>query len=116
MPNIEAYDFGYIVIDGQRYTHDVIVFPDRVQGNWWRREGHRLYPEDLPFLQTSPPRILVIGQGKYGRMEISSPMRELLERLGIEWYASITDEAVERFRQLQQTHPADVVGAFHLTC
>ncbi|RLI30667.1 hypothetical protein DRO48_02760, partial [Candidatus Bathyarchaeota archaeon] len=46
-PTIEAYGFGYIVVDGKRYTSDVIIFPDRVMDGWWRKEGHRLYVDDL---------------------------------------------------------------------
>jgi hypothetical protein len=44
---ITSYDFGHIIIDGKRYTSDLIVFPDRVKVGWWRKEGHRLQLEDL---------------------------------------------------------------------
>ena len=47
VPQIESYRFGHIVIDGQSYTRDVILLADRVIPNWWRKEGHALYPEDL---------------------------------------------------------------------
>jgi hypothetical protein len=29
-------------------TSDLIIYPERIDANWWRREGHRLTPEDLP--------------------------------------------------------------------
>jgi len=29
-PKIESYGFGEIVIDGRRYSSDVIVYPERV--------------------------------------------------------------------------------------
>jgi hypothetical protein len=44
-PKIESYRFGEIVIDGRRYSNDVIIYPDRVDGKWWREEGHSLVPE-----------------------------------------------------------------------
>ena len=44
---IEDYRFGRIEIDGQPYDRDVIILPERVIANWWRREGHRVHPEDL---------------------------------------------------------------------
>ncbi|MHA1839475.1 MAG: hypothetical protein ACTSYO_05915 [Candidatus Ranarchaeia archaeon] len=37
---IDKYEFGCIVIRGQEYTSDVIVFPDRVIDGWWRKERH----------------------------------------------------------------------------
>lgn len=35
---INSYDFGRIVVDGKAYTSDVIIFPDRVNSYWWRKE------------------------------------------------------------------------------
>jgi len=33
---IESYSFGQMVIDGQEYTSDLIIFPDRINSSWWR--------------------------------------------------------------------------------
>ncbi|MFH1394194.1 MAG: hypothetical protein ABII71_00095 [Candidatus Micrarchaeota archaeon] len=43
----EAYSFGRITIDWKGYTKDVIVFPGRLKGGWWLKEGHRLQLADL---------------------------------------------------------------------
>lgn len=45
---IEKYEFGMLQVDGEEYHHDVIIYPEgahagqRVDANWWRKEGHRL--------------------------------------------------------------------------
>ncbi len=44
---ITLYDFGKIVVDGETHTRDVIIHPGRVEGSWWRKEGHRLQVDDL---------------------------------------------------------------------
>jgi len=44
---IDQYAFGKIVIDGKTYTSDVIIYPEKVDASWWRKEGHRLQPADL---------------------------------------------------------------------
>ena len=69
---IESYDFGLIVIKGRRYTSDVIVFPERVIEGWWRKEGHRIYVEDLKEILDREPRpeVLVVGTGYYGIVKI----------------------------------------------
>ena len=46
IPQIESYDFGRIVIDGEIYIADVIVTPDGVKADWWRKMGHSLCQED----------------------------------------------------------------------
>ena len=47
IPKIESYRFGQIVIDGESYSNDVIIFPDHVKQNWRRNSGHNLVTDDL---------------------------------------------------------------------
>lgn len=113
---IEDYRFGKIVIDKQAYTGDVLVFPDYVQGNWWRREGHLLQWEDIAEAVAScAPELVVIGKGKFGLMRIDARVKEELERMKIQWVAEPTDKAVKIYNRLLLTGKK-VLGAFHLTC
>jgi hypothetical protein len=38
MPKLEGYRFGRILVDGHEETRDLIVLPNRVLTNWWRKE------------------------------------------------------------------------------
>jgi len=67
---IESYTFGNIKINGKSYTSDVIIYEDRVDGNWWRKEGHSLHPEDLKEMVKEKPEVIIIGTGAYGVMKI----------------------------------------------
>jgi len=116
LPRIQDYGFGRIVIDGELYRSDVIVYPERVDSSWWRKEGHLLVPEDLPFLPENPPEILVVGQGKFGLMKINPQLKELLNRSGVELRADKTARAVEIYNELWEQSERKVIGAFHLTC
>src|SRR6266536_1679404 len=69
MARIEHYEFGRIVVDGQEEQRDLIILPDRVVGNWWRRHGHALVPEDLDEVLDDLPEHLVIGTGAHGQMQ-----------------------------------------------
>ncbi len=113
---IQEYGFGRIVIDGKKYTSDVIIYPDRVDDSWWRREGHRLVPDDLPFLRENPPAVLVVGQGRFGLMKITPEFLALVRELGIELHAGRSAEAVKMYNQLWKEGRRDIIGAFHLTC
>jgi hypothetical protein len=37
---IDKYSFGSITIDGRTYDTDVIIYPERIDDRWWRKEGH----------------------------------------------------------------------------
>jgi hypothetical protein len=112
---IEAYHFGRIRIDGQRYTADVIVRPGVVRADWRRREGHRLDPDDLADILADPPEVLVIGTGCFGRMAVPDETLKALEARGIRPLAMRTGQAVSAFNRLAREQ-ARVAAALHLTC
>jgi len=91
-----------------------IWLPGRVIPNWWRQEGHALHPVDLEEVLAARPSVLVVGQGAFGRMQVSPAARQALEEAGIHLIALPTGEAVHKYNQLRETEK--VAGAFHLTC
>ncbi|MEM0350743.1 MAG: Mth938-like domain-containing protein [Archaeoglobaceae archaeon] len=109
---IESYEFGKMRIAGKVYTSDLIIFPDRIMTNWWRKEGHRLSVEDLTEVLKFKPEILIVGTGYYGRMEVPEETKKFLEKNGIELVYAPTGEAVKIFNETSKKK----VGAFHLTC
>lgn len=111
---IESYDFGRIVIKGRVYTSDVILFPDRVRDDWWRREGHRLSVEDLGEIVQAKPEVLVVGTGYSGLVEIPSETARFIRSKGIELVAEPTRKATEIYNDLSKSKR--VVAALHLTC
>jgi hypothetical protein len=112
---IDDYSFGRIEIGGRDYDADVIVFPDRVQERWRRLEGHRLAVKDLETVLAEPPRVLVIGTGYYGRMQVPQETLERLAEAGIEVRIQTTGDAVAELNRLQG-ESARIVAALHLTC
>ena len=109
------YRFGRIEIDGRCYTRDVIVLPDRVVENWWRREGHRLCLDDLAEVPLEAIDVLVIGTGSAGAMRVPQDLVGDLEGRGLEVIVLPTAEAAKVFDQ-QRQQGRRVAGAFHLTC
>jgi len=115
MMRIDSYSFGVMTVDGTEYRADLIVFPDRVRSNWWRRQGHILAVEDLEDVLGFKPEVLVIGRGASGLMEIPASTKNVLQQEGIEVIAKKTGQAWALFNE-QIEKGRKVVGAFHLTC
>ncbi len=113
-PRIESYRFGEIVIDARRYSNDVIVYPDRIDSQWWREEGHSLSVSDVWEVLQSPPEVLVIGQGSPGRMDVPAETLRQLRDSGIEVIAEPTEQACRTYNRLRGTRRT--VAALHLTC
>ncbi|MFQ6113597.1 MAG: Mth938-like domain-containing protein [bacterium] len=113
---IESYSFGKIVIDGKEYSRDVIVYPDHVEPNWWRKRGHELCVEDIKSrIEKAAPDILVLGTGAYGNVIILDSTRKFLEQRNIKLIAENTGSACTTFNELMKSNKK-VLGAFHLTC
>lgn len=113
VPRISGYSFGRVLVDGEEHTKDVIVLPDRVVGDWWRRDGHSLVLEDLEDVLDELPERLILGTGAYGRLDPDPGALEQLRAREIEVESLPTPDAVERFGQLD---PARTAAALHLTC
>jgi len=111
---IESYSFGRIVIDGKAYTRDLILYPDRVDEHWWRKEGHRLQVGDLEEVFRARPDTLIVGTGAIGVMKISPEVEARLKEAGIELITERTEEACQQFNELSSQRK--VVAALHLTC
>jgi hypothetical protein len=114
VPEINAYDFGRVVVDGEPHERDLIILPDRVLGGWWRKEGHVLHPEDLRAVFESLSEVLVVGQGANGLMQVAPATDRELAASGIELVAEPTDQACETYNRLRKKRP--VAAALHLTC
>lgn len=114
--SVDSYAFGRITIDGEAYTKDVLLFPDRrVRSPWWRQAGHNLTPDDLREVLADPPDTLVIGTGYHGNMAVPETTRRALREHGIEPVVAPTGEAVAELNRLQR-ESARIAAALHLTC
>lgn len=113
-PRIDSFQFGRIVIDGKSYTKDVIILPDEVRSNWWRKQGHNLIKEDLEAVFAPSPDVLVVGQGTFNRVKIDPQTKIALERAGIELIALSSKEAWKKYNKLRGGRKT--AAAIHLTC
>ena len=113
MPRIEGYGFGRVTIDGREERRDVIVLPDRVVRDWWRRDGHGLVLEDLDDVLGELPERLLVGTGAHGQLRPDPGTLEALRSRGVQVELLSTPEAVERYAELD---PRTTAAALHLTC
>lgn len=111
---IESYSFGRIVVDGKEYTSDVIIYPDHVDSTWWRKEGHRLQVVDIEKAIAEKPKILVIGTGASGLMEMPKEVEDYITSKRIRLVVDTTKNACDAYNRLSKT--GTTIAALHLTC
>jgi hypothetical protein len=113
MARLEAYSFGRVTVDGREHTRDLIVLPDRVVSDWWRRDGHSLAMEDLDEVLDELPELVVLGVGAHSRLRPDPAVIAALARRGVQVECLPTDAAVRRYGELDERRTA---AALHLTC
>jgi len=111
---IESYNFGKITINSKEYHSDLIIYMNRIDDKWWRKEGHNLCIEDIKEILDNKPEVLIIGTGYYGLMKVPVELIKYLESKNIEVIIKKTKDASDEYNTLQQKK--NVVAAFHLTC
>ena len=113
MARIEGYRFGRVLVEGQEQTKDVIVLPERVLSNWWRKDGHGLVLADLDEVLEELPPHLIVGTGAYGQLRPDPTTLDELRNRGVEVEALPTADAVRRYSELDSSRTA---AALHLIC
>ncbi|MEW6173339.1 MAG: Mth938-like domain-containing protein [Bacillota bacterium] len=110
---ISSYGFGEVVVDGKRYTEDIIIFPQRV-AEWWRKQGHVVEIADLKEAILVKPQVVILGTGAYGAVRIRPEVEKYLNSENVRLIALPTREACARYNELHKQNL--VVAALHLTC
>lgn len=111
---IDSYSFGRMVIDGQAYTSDLIIYPDHIAHSWWRKSGHKLCVEDIEDVFKLEPEVLVIGTGFAGLMKVDKEVEKYAQSKGMALIVDRTKNAVQKFNEISAKNKT--VAAFHLTC
>ena len=112
---IESYAFGSIVVDGRKFTSDLVIYPDgHIDAFWWRKAGHRLASDDIHKLINSKPEVIIAGTGSSGLMKPEKELEKLLQQRGIEFISVLSRKAVKIYNDLSSKK--NVGACFHLTC
>lgn len=102
------------MIDGKIFTSDLIIYPDKINHSWWRKEGHLLQIDDLSEVLKENPEIIIIGTGYSGIMKVDKDLIIDLKSKGIEIIIEKTSEAVKIFNEVSPFKKT--IACLHLTC
>ena len=114
LPMIDSFEYGTIVIGGQEYDSDVIIFPDGRVEPWRHEEEHLLPAADLDKLIKAKPESVIIGSGTVGNLKVRPEAQQRLQEAGIEALIYKTHKAAETYMELHQQRK--VAAVFHITC
>lgn len=91
--------FGRVEVDGVPWREDFWICAGKI-GCWWRKEGHRVHPQDLTEILALLPETVITGTKAFGMEELTTATREFLAPKGIEAIALPTKHTLERYNEL----------------
>ena len=109
------YSFGSLEWQGETYREDVLILPDGTVTPWPRDHKHHLKFAYLAEVVAAAPRILILGTGQSGVMEVSDKVLSKLADAGIDGRPMPTDKALKHLLELRGQGKS-VAAALHLTC
>ena len=112
---IQAYQFGHILIDGKAYRNDVKLISNQVIPEWWRSQGHYVDLKDVKDLLVAEAEVCIFGTGAYGSMRVSAAVKSAFENRGVQVITDKTSTACDLYNRLV-TEGKTVIAGFHLTC
>jgi hypothetical protein len=118
-PRIDRTAFGSVTIDGEIFTHDVII---RLGGRVEKRKkqlskavygtSHIISLAEAEHLYQDGAERLLIGAGQDGRVELSEEATDYLARARCRVELLPTPEVIPVWNQAQGA----VIGLLHVTC
>ena len=122
IPKLESTGFGWLIANGTRYDHDLIVTVDgaivprpkhlsKKYGGWHTVLG----PEEIETAIADKPEILVVGCGHFGVLPIRPETRALVAQRAVTMETHKIGAAMKRYTELAQAGKR-VAAVLHITC
>ena len=118
-PVINKTEFGSIIVDEQRYDHDIIIALD---GKVKKRKkklskaiygtSHTISLDEIKYTYQDKSEGIVIGSGQYGVAKLSNEASEFLNNKHCKILLRPTPEAIQEWNKIE----GKWIGLFHITC
>jgi hypothetical protein len=119
MAKISSFNFGFIVVDGKQYIHDVVILPDGTvkerEASKGRLGSHTISWREVVNIINGQPEVIIIGTGTSAMAKLTEDVGINIRRANLNLVVLPSYQAVERFNQLTGEGKR-VAALIHITC
>jgi hypothetical protein len=119
MAKVDSFNFGTIVVEGKKYSHDILLFPDGVvnerRSGFWKFGSHAIQRNEIERLITANPEVVIVGTGTSGRARLTSDAKSYAKEAKVELVVLPSAEAIESLNRLVEGGKR-VAALIHITC
>lgn len=119
MAKVDKLSFGSIVIDGKKYSRDVLIFADgtvkKRKGGFLMFGSHNIKKEEIEELAQEAPETIIIGTGTNGKASLATEAGNWVKEKNLNLLVQPSHKAVARLNELPE-QGEKVVALIHITC
>lgn len=118
-PNLQGTGFGWIDVDGERISHDILI---QLDGEVAKRKkelskevygtSHTISLAEAEYIYKKGVQGLLIGAGQFGRVCLSPEAASFFEGNNCPVTILPTTQAIKAWNE----GPSGIIGLFHITC
>jgi hypothetical protein len=115
---IDELTFGSIVIEGNKYRRDILIFADgtvkKRKGGFLMFGSHKIKKQEVEELSEGQPEIIIVGTGTNGAANISPDVESWAKGKNISLLVQPSYDAVAKLNELVKQKK--VAALIHITC
>ncbi len=119
MAKIDKLSFGSIVIDGKKYSQDVLIFADGMvkkrKGGFLMFGSHGIKKEEIEELAEDSPEAVIIGTGTSGKASLAPEVEDWAKEKNLNLIVQPSHKAVAKLNELIE-QKKKVAALIHITC
>ena len=118
-PNLSGTGFGWIDVEGERISHDILIRPDGEVSKRKKKLSKEIYGTSHTLSLAEAEHIyqegadgLLIGAGQFGRVRLSPEAKSFFEEKSCPVTLQNTPQAIKTWNRAE----GKLIGLFHITC
>lgn len=119
MAKIDKFSFGSIVIDGKKYSRDVLILADgtvrKRKGGFLMFGSHGIKKEEVEELAEDMPEAVIIGTGTSGKATVAPGVEGWAKEKNLSLMVQSSHKAVAELNKLTE-QKRKVAALIHITC
>ena len=116
---IDNFSFGSIVVEGKKYSRDVLIFGDgtvkKRKGGFFMFGSHRIKKKEIEELIQGQPETIIVGTGTNGAANIGPEVESWAKEKNLSLIVQPSYDAVAKLNKLTEQQKR-VAALIHITC
>jgi len=119
MARIDKFGYGSIVINGKKFSRDVLILADgtvkKRKGGFWMFGSHKIRKEEIEELAQTGPETIIVGTGTSGKASFATKVENWARDKNLNLIVQPSYQAIAKLNESAEQN-RKVAALIHITC